>query len=104
MSRDSLEIILSPVTIHSYKFFFNFSEELAKEKIRLEATQEEAKKLRNELQRVLAEGEGYRAAAALADSSQKEELETLQANYQEEIASLRAIMSGKVLYCGLILS
>lgn len=72
------------------------SEELAKEKSRLKATQDEANKLRNELQRVIAEGDGYRAAAALAESSQKEELQTLRANYQEEITSLQAIMSGKV--------
>ena len=86
-------------TIHCtfIKVFFYFSEELAKEKIRLKASQEEAKRLRNELQSVLAEGDGYRAAAALAESSQREELETLCANYQEEITSLRAIMSGKVL-------
>lgn len=65
--------------------------------MKLKATQEEAKKLRNELHKVIAEGDGYRAAAALAESSQKEELETMRANYQEEIASLQAIMSGKVL-------
>ena len=76
--------------------YMYLSEELAKEKLRLKATQEEANKLRNELQRVIAEGDGYRAAAALAESSQKEELETLRANYQEEITSLQAIMSGKV--------
>lgn len=65
--------------------------------MKLKATQDEAKKLRNELQKVIAEGDGYRAAAALAESSQKEELETMRANYQEEITSLQAIMSGKVL-------
>ena len=83
------------ITVFLY-IIIDISEELAKEKLRLKATQEEAKKLKNELQRVLAEGDGYRAAAALAESSQKEELETMRANYQEEITSLRAIMSGKV--------
>ena len=71
-------------------------EELAKEKSKLKTTQEEAKKLRNELQKVLAEGDGYRAAAVLAERSQKEELETLRTKYQEEIASLQHIMSGNI--------
>jgi len=82
---------------YTFIVLYYFSEELAKEKLRLKGTQEEAKKLRNELQRVLAEGDGYRVAAALAESSQREELEKLRANYQEEITSFQAIMSGKVL-------
>lgn len=75
-----------------------FPEELVKEKEKLQATQEEARKLRNELQKVLAEGDGYRAAAVLAEKSQKEELERLRANYREEIASLQHIMSGNLNY------
>ncbi|KAJ7333734.1 growth factor [Desmophyllum pertusum] len=71
-------------------------DELAKEKTKHKATQEEARKLRNELHRVLAEGDGYRAAAALAESSQQEELQSLRTNYQEEIASLQHIMSEAV--------
>ena len=79
-------------------FVIFFSEELKKEKAKLQAIQGEARKLRNELQKVLAEGDGYRAAAVLAEKSQKEELETMRSKYQEEIASLQHIMSGKLNY------
>lgn len=79
-------------------FVIFFSEELKKEKAKLQAIQGEARKLRNELQKVLAEGDGYRAAAVLAEKSQKEELETMRSKYQEEIASLQHIISGKLNY------
>lgn len=71
-------------------------DELAKQQARHKATQEEARKLQDELSRVIAESDGYRAAAALSESSQREELVSLHNKYQEEIASLQHIMSEAV--------
>ncbi|XP_078362497.1 rab GTPase-binding effector protein 1-like isoform X2 [Oculina patagonica] len=95
-NREQSEIEFGQRRAKFKELYMAREEELAKEKSKLKTTQEEARKLRNELQRVLAEGDGYRAAAALAESSQKEELETLRAKYQEEIVSLQAIMSEAV--------
>lgn len=72
-------------------------DEIAKEKTKLKEAQEEAKKLKNELNRVVDECNGYKTAAALAESSQKEELQSLHTKYQEEVASLQHIMSEAVL-------
>lgn len=71
------------------------SDEIAKEKTKLKEAQEDAKKLKNELNRVVDECNGYKTAAALAESSQKEEIQSLYKKYQEEVASLQHIMSGK---------
>lgn len=71
-------------------------DELAKEQEKLKIAQEDAKKLENELNHVTDECNGYRAAAAFAESSQKEELLSLHNKYQEEIASLQHIMSEAV--------
>ena len=83
--------VLNVVNV-SYCFM---ADEIAKEKTKLKEAQEEAKKLKNELNRVVDECNGYKTAAALAESSQKEELQSLHMKYQEEVASLQHIMSGK---------
>ena len=70
-------------------------EELVKERAKLKASEQEAKKLKNELHQVIANADGYKAAAALSEKSQKEELDSLHNKYQEEIVSLQHIMSGK---------
>ena len=86
-----------PIEIHPYLLSHVVSQldELAKEQEKLKIAQEDAKKLENELNRVTDECNGYRAAAAFGESSQKEELVSLHNKYQEEIASLQHIMSGK---------
>lgn len=75
-------------------------EELVKERAKFKASEQEAKKLKNELHQVIADADGYKAAAALSEKSQKEELDSLHNKYQEEIVSLQHIMSGKfVVFC-----
>lgn len=70
-------------------------EELVKERAKFKASEQEANKLKNELDQVIADADGYKAAAALSERSQKEELDSLHNKYQEEIVSLQHIMSGK---------
>lgn len=70
-------------------------EELVKERAKLKESEQEAKKLKNELHQVIADADRYKAAAALSEKSQKEELDSLHNKYQEEIVSLQHIMSGK---------
>jgi len=70
-------------------------EELVKERAKFKASEQEAKKLKNELHQVIADADGYKAATALSEKSQKEELDSLHNKYQEEIVSLKHIMSGK---------
>lgn len=95
-SKEQNEIEFGQRRAKFKELFMAREEELKKEKAKLQAIQGEARKLRNELQKVLAEGDGYRAAAVLAEKSQKEELETMRSKYQEEIASLQHIMSESV--------
>lgn len=71
-------------------------EELVKERAKFKASEQEAKKLKNELHQVIADADGYKAAAALSEKSQKEELDSLHNKYQEEIVSLQHIMSEAV--------
>lgn len=54
--------------------------------------------MKNELDQVIADADGYRAAAALSEKTQKEELDSLHNKYQEEIVSLQHIMSGKFVF------
>lgn len=72
-------------------------EELKKEKDNAEIAREEVVKLKKELQKIVAESDGFQAAAVFSESSQQEELQAIHHKYQEEIASLQHIMRGVVI-------
>ena len=71
------------------------SDELSDEVTKLRIAREENAKLLAELQNVSAERDDLKTAVLIAETSNSDELTAMKFKYQEEIASLKAIMHGK---------
>ena len=73
-----------------------FAAELNDEKIKLGFAREENAKLLANLQKVSAERDDLKTAVVIAETSNDDKLTAMKFKYQEEIASLKAIMHGKI--------
>ena len=70
------------------------TEELKKEREVSKAARQNVARMKVEMQKVMAECDGFKAAAAFSENDQQEELRAIHSKYQEEIASLQHIMKG----------
>ena len=82
-----------------------FSEELKKEREKCQASETKAQdfesqlvKISKEMERVSAELEGVRTAAAVSEANKQEEIRSVAANYQQEVASLQQLLKGVMVF------
>lgn len=71
-----------------------FTAELNDEMMKLKVAREENAKLLANLQNVSAERDDLKTAVFITETSNMDELTIMKSKYQEEIASLKAIMHG----------
>lgn len=73
----------------------NLSEELKKQTAILEKAQAEVSQMQDQLAEARAEMETIKAVATVSESTKQEAIDQVKQQWQEEVASLQAIMKGK---------
>ena len=81
------------------EFILSLEGELKREQQMRLRHEEENRKLREKLDNMTSETEGVQTAAALQQAASQEETATMRRQFEEEIASLKHIMEGTVVYC-----
>ena len=85
--------------------YLDFLEELKKEREKCQASESRAQdlevqltKLQKDMDKVLSELEGVRTAAAVSEANKQEEIRSVAANYQQEVASLQQLLKGALFF------
>lgn len=72
-----------------------FSEDLKRQNAVLQAAQDDLGQLRTQLMEAHAEMENIKAIATVSETTKQEAIDEVKRQWQEEVASLQAIMKGK---------
>ncbi|CAL1572844.1 unnamed protein product [Knipowitschia caucasica] len=74
--------------------YMNKEEELKRQTLALEASQLELSSLQAQLEQARAEMETIKAVATVSENTKQEAIDQVRSQWQEEVASLQAIMKG----------
>lgn len=75
---------------------FHSTEELKRQASSLEASQVELRQVQAQLAEARAEMENIKAVATVSESTKQEAIDQVKQQWQEEVASLQAIMKGSI--------
>lgn len=84
--------------LSAHLWFHSYPEELKRQTAALEETRVELDSVQNQLALARSEIETIKAVATVCENTKQEAIDQVRSQWQEEVASLQAIMKGKHLF------